>query len=148
MKFRIVFWDVLPCKIIVDRRFRVTCCLNHQGSLIVPIYGLALSIGPNRVGVFYLVTETPVSEMLCGFDQRLTMDNVQKVCHFNNTPPTQTFRIYLRLQVVITHKNQYTLYTLSFTETTYIIYCPAIWNQGFRSDYTKGLRHTTPIKRV
>jgi hypothetical protein len=35
MKFRIVFWDVLPCKIIVDRRFRVTCCLHHQGSLIV-----------------------------------------------------------------------------------------------------------------
>jgi hypothetical protein len=22
MMFRIVFWDVLPCKIIVDRRFR------------------------------------------------------------------------------------------------------------------------------
>jgi hypothetical protein len=31
MKFRIVFWDVLPCKIIVDRRFRGTCCLHHQG---------------------------------------------------------------------------------------------------------------------
>jgi hypothetical protein len=30
MKFRIVFWDVLPCKIIVDRRFRGTCCLHHQ----------------------------------------------------------------------------------------------------------------------
>jgi hypothetical protein len=30
MKFRIVFWDVLPCKIIVDRRFRGTCCLPHQ----------------------------------------------------------------------------------------------------------------------
>jgi hypothetical protein len=29
MKFRIVFWDVLPCKIIVDRRFRVTYCLHH-----------------------------------------------------------------------------------------------------------------------
>jgi hypothetical protein len=28
MKFRIVFWDVLPCKIIVDRRFRGTCCLH------------------------------------------------------------------------------------------------------------------------
>jgi hypothetical protein len=27
MKFRIVFWDVLPCKIIVDRRFRGACCL-------------------------------------------------------------------------------------------------------------------------
>jgi hypothetical protein len=31
MKFGIVFWDVLPCKIIVDRRFRGTCCLHHQG---------------------------------------------------------------------------------------------------------------------
>jgi hypothetical protein len=30
MTFRIVFWDVLPCKIIVDRRFRGTCCLHHQ----------------------------------------------------------------------------------------------------------------------
>jgi hypothetical protein len=26
MKFRFVFWDVLPCKIIVGRRFRGTCC--------------------------------------------------------------------------------------------------------------------------
>jgi hypothetical protein len=31
VKFRFVFWDVLPCKIIVDRRFRGTCCLHHQG---------------------------------------------------------------------------------------------------------------------
>jgi hypothetical protein len=31
MKFRFVFWDVLPCKIIVDRRFRGRCCLHHQG---------------------------------------------------------------------------------------------------------------------
>jgi hypothetical protein len=31
MKFRIVFWDVLPCKIIVDQRFRRTCCLHLQG---------------------------------------------------------------------------------------------------------------------
>jgi hypothetical protein len=31
MKFRIVFWDVLPCRIIVDRRFRGKCCLHHQG---------------------------------------------------------------------------------------------------------------------
>jgi hypothetical protein len=29
-KFRFVFWDVLPCKIIVDRRFRGTC-LYRQG---------------------------------------------------------------------------------------------------------------------
>jgi hypothetical protein len=26
-----VFWDVLPCKITVDRRCRGTCCLHHQG---------------------------------------------------------------------------------------------------------------------
>jgi hypothetical protein len=25
MKFRIAFWDVLPCKTIVNRRFRGTC---------------------------------------------------------------------------------------------------------------------------
>jgi hypothetical protein len=31
MMFRFVFWGVLPCKIIVDRRFRGTCCLHHQG---------------------------------------------------------------------------------------------------------------------
>jgi hypothetical protein len=28
INFRIVFWDVLPCKINVDRRFRGTCCLR------------------------------------------------------------------------------------------------------------------------
>jgi hypothetical protein len=31
MKLRIVFLDVLPCKIIVDRRLRRTCFLHHQG---------------------------------------------------------------------------------------------------------------------
>jgi hypothetical protein len=31
MMFRIVFWNVLPCKIIVDRRFRGAYCLHHQG---------------------------------------------------------------------------------------------------------------------
>jgi hypothetical protein len=28
--FRVVFWDILPCKIIVDRRFRGAYCLHHQ----------------------------------------------------------------------------------------------------------------------
>jgi hypothetical protein len=27
--FRVVFWDILPCKIIVDRRFRGAYCLHH-----------------------------------------------------------------------------------------------------------------------
>jgi hypothetical protein len=35
MKLKIVFWDVLPCKIIVDRRFRGTLCLRHKGWLFL-----------------------------------------------------------------------------------------------------------------
>jgi hypothetical protein len=35
MKFRFVFWDVLPCKIIVDRRFRCTRCLHHVTALMM-----------------------------------------------------------------------------------------------------------------
>jgi hypothetical protein len=31
MVFRVVFWDILPCKMIVDRRFRGAYCLHHQG---------------------------------------------------------------------------------------------------------------------
>jgi hypothetical protein len=31
LKFRFVLWDILPCKIIVDRRFRGTCCFHLQG---------------------------------------------------------------------------------------------------------------------
>jgi hypothetical protein len=30
MMFRIVFWDVLPCKTIVDRRFRGAYCLQQM----------------------------------------------------------------------------------------------------------------------
>jgi hypothetical protein len=40
--FKIVFWDVLPCKITVDRRFRGTCCLHHQGWTGVKELGLSL----------------------------------------------------------------------------------------------------------
>jgi hypothetical protein len=29
--FRVVFWDILPCKMIIDRRFRGAYCLHHQG---------------------------------------------------------------------------------------------------------------------
>jgi hypothetical protein len=34
MMFRTVFWDVLPCKMIVDRRLRGAYCLHHQGWVI------------------------------------------------------------------------------------------------------------------
>jgi hypothetical protein len=29
MMIRVVFWDILPCKMIVDRRFRGAYCLHH-----------------------------------------------------------------------------------------------------------------------
>jgi hypothetical protein len=32
MMFRIVFWDILQCKMIVDRRFRGAYCLHRQAS--------------------------------------------------------------------------------------------------------------------
>jgi hypothetical protein len=37
MKFRFVFWDVLPCKIIVDRRFRGTCYLHHKMDQVLTV---------------------------------------------------------------------------------------------------------------
>jgi hypothetical protein len=33
--FRAVFWGVLPCKMIGDRRFRGATCHNHQGTKII-----------------------------------------------------------------------------------------------------------------
>jgi hypothetical protein len=52
---------------------------------VVRIQGLALSIGPNRVGVFYLMTETQSSlrNVVC-FNQKQTMNNIQQVCHIRN----------------------------------------------------------------
>jgi hypothetical protein len=51
MKLRFVFWDVLPCKIIVDRRFRGTCCLHHQGDECLQSEKLNSYGGPNK-GLF------------------------------------------------------------------------------------------------
>jgi hypothetical protein len=34
MMFRVVFWAILPCKMIVDRRFRGAYYLRHQGWVI------------------------------------------------------------------------------------------------------------------
>jgi hypothetical protein len=33
MMFRVVFWVILPCKMIVDRRFRGPYCLHHQDNV-------------------------------------------------------------------------------------------------------------------
>jgi hypothetical protein len=37
MMFRIVVWDVLPCKILVDRRFRGAYCVLRLGQDEVPV---------------------------------------------------------------------------------------------------------------
>jgi hypothetical protein len=34
MMFRAVFWVILPCKMIVDRRFRGAYCLHHHDGSI------------------------------------------------------------------------------------------------------------------
>jgi hypothetical protein len=34
MMFRVVFWDILPCKMIVDRRFRGAYCLHFTQQYI------------------------------------------------------------------------------------------------------------------
>jgi hypothetical protein len=31
MMFRAVFWVIMPCRMIVDRRFRGAYCLHRQG---------------------------------------------------------------------------------------------------------------------
>jgi hypothetical protein len=35
MMFRAVFWVILPCKMVVDRRFRGAYCLNHGSKIIL-----------------------------------------------------------------------------------------------------------------
>jgi hypothetical protein len=34
MMFRVVFWDILSCKMIADRRFRGAYCLHHHPCLL------------------------------------------------------------------------------------------------------------------
>jgi hypothetical protein len=39
MMFRVVFWDILPCKMIVDRRFRVAYCLHMKRRSTIILHG-------------------------------------------------------------------------------------------------------------
>jgi hypothetical protein len=36
LMFTVVFWDILPCKMIVDRRFRGVYCLHHPWWAVYP----------------------------------------------------------------------------------------------------------------
>jgi len=62
MMFRAVFWVVLPCKMIVDRRFRGAYCLHHQGWVIWTSYSppWELEISHSRT------TSSRFSLLLCG----------------------------------------------------------------------------------
>jgi hypothetical protein len=53
MKFRFVFWDVLPCKITVDRRFRGTCCLHHQFNLVTVAWTFLYSRNKKWITAFW-----------------------------------------------------------------------------------------------
>jgi hypothetical protein len=86
LKFRIVFWDVLPCKIIVDRRFRGTCCLQHQlfYTAVHPRRQFWTSYSPpweleisQRVGMFIVCTS---HQMLLLYDCHIREDEVEGTC--------------------------------------------------------------------
>jgi hypothetical protein len=72
MKFRFIFWDVLPCIIIVDRRFRGTCCLHHQGDrplLFIILHGSTsqktnLNFSLYRISLFELYVPRTVKRSL------------------------------------------------------------------------------------
>jgi hypothetical protein len=54
MIFRIVFWDVLPCKIIVDRRFRGAYCSEvRTASIIIPDNGGSMHLWNVGRQLFY-----------------------------------------------------------------------------------------------
>jgi hypothetical protein len=61
-------------------------CVRHQVKrhpLCWTQYIELVPIGPNIIGVFYLMMETDLSlRNVVFFDQRQTMDNAQKFCHF------------------------------------------------------------------
>jgi hypothetical protein len=54
--FRVVFWVILPCKMIVDRYFRGAYCLHHQGrndndNLLLFVRNLAM---PMSTGEYWI----------------------------------------------------------------------------------------------
>jgi hypothetical protein len=61
-------------------------------------WGMSPSSGKKILFTWWRI-QTPVSETSRVFDQGQAIDNVQKVCHFNNTPSSQTFRIYLHISL-------------------------------------------------
>jgi hypothetical protein len=58
LMFRAVFWVILPCKMIVDRRFRGAYCLHHQGFILVRRFTLFIAVADNvqfkLVGSFFM----------------------------------------------------------------------------------------------
>jgi hypothetical protein len=67
MMFRIVFWDVLPCKIIADRRFRgAYSLLNGTYKMFYFLYGLRLcnlSVFSSRLLIHYFLTSKEYIQM-------------------------------------------------------------------------------------
>jgi hypothetical protein len=51
---QIVFWDILPCKMIVDRRYRGSYCLHHQGLMMEAVYTSETSVNFNVTTIRYI----------------------------------------------------------------------------------------------
>jgi hypothetical protein len=91
MTFRFVFWDILPCKIIVDRRFRGACCLHHQGNeaarkceTSVDIYLTTRQYIPedSKISSLHILTARLLtrSEMDCTCPTRASEDISHRLC--------------------------------------------------------------------
>jgi hypothetical protein len=80
--FRIVFWDVLPCKMIVDRRFRGAYCLHHQGRQFWTSYS-----PPWELEISHKWLKLKVFE-----DVRIKVTNFLDIIHRHNLIKYPTFR--------------------------------------------------------
>jgi hypothetical protein len=92
MMFRVVFWDILPCKMIVDRRFRGAYCLHHQGrrSTII-LYGrISQKTTLNNIDTGFL--DFPVfKQMLRWFQSSKLLLQPSRCKIITITPPPHKF---------------------------------------------------------
>jgi hypothetical protein len=55
MMFRAVFWVILPCKMIVDRRFRGAYCLHHSSLIMEAVRTTETSVDNHFIRQRYVL---------------------------------------------------------------------------------------------
>jgi hypothetical protein len=90
--FRAVFWVILPCRMIVDRRFRGTYCLHNQGWMIIS-FNIIKQLIFLMVKCFFSVWGTDWILKYCLDEFRL-----QRVNYLvNKSLPIDTIRSYFKI---------------------------------------------------